>query len=209
MSCWRFEMNLDTKNNSADLLKCVCEQLAANQVSSAADVLVRQWPFVCAQTPMRKVDPAFALRIFLRDGFIDRYSGARLVFSGTLRLISLLLPREFPFHPNWKLTASHPAYWHLSPTVDHLKPVASGGVASEENLVTTSMLRNAMKGMCSVEDLGWTVHPPGKLEAWDGLLQWFVDFVERRPELLRHSAIKRWHKLADRARQGSAVEREA
>ena len=46
------------------------------------------------------------LELFQRDRFTDRYSGQRLVFPGTLRLLSHLLPEAFPYHPNWKLGRS-------------------------------------------------------------------------------------------------------
>jgi hypothetical protein len=35
------------------------------------------------------------MAVFARDGFVDRYSGERLVFPGTLRLLAKLLPNEF------------------------------------------------------------------------------------------------------------------
>jgi hypothetical protein len=76
---------------------------------------------------------------------VDRYSGLPLVFPGVLRLLSRLLPQEFPFHPNWKMAETHPAYWELFPTIDHVLPVSRGGVDSDVNWVTTSMLRNAAK----------------------------------------------------------------
>ncbi|MFZ1427770.1 MAG: hypothetical protein WAS21_13460 [Geminicoccaceae bacterium] len=48
--------------------------------------------------------------MFTRDGFVDRYSGERLVFPGTLRLLAKLLPNEFPFHSNWRTDACHFAF---------------------------------------------------------------------------------------------------
>jgi len=61
-------------------------------------------------------------RIFARDGFIDRYRGSRLIFPPVLRLLSLYLPKEFPYHKNGKMTEGHMAYWELFPTVDHVVP---------------------------------------------------------------------------------------
>ena len=64
------------------------------------------------------------LAIYRRDGFIDRYSGRRVVFPGTLRLISLLFPAEFPIDPNWN---GNPALYRLCPTIDHIVPLMRGG----------------------------------------------------------------------------------
>ena len=63
------------------------------------------------------------MSVFVRDGFIDRYSGAHLLFPGTIRLVSRLLPSEFPFHSKWKMSETHMIYWELSPTIDHVVPV--------------------------------------------------------------------------------------
>jgi hypothetical protein len=40
------------------------------------------------------------MEVFLRDGFLDRYTGSRLIFPATLRMLSQLLPEEFPAHPH-------------------------------------------------------------------------------------------------------------
>lgn len=136
------------------------------------------------------------MAVFVRDGFVDRYGGELLVFPGTLRLLSRLLPTEFPFHPNWKMSATHPAYWELFPTVDHLIPVARGGIDGEANWVTTSMLRNSAKSNWTMEDLGWQLLPPGDFAQWDGLVAWFFEFVGRDPTHLQDEYVRAWHKAA-------------
>jgi len=94
-----------------------------------------------------------SIRIFLRDGFVDRYSGRRLVNPGVLRLLSLLFPDEMPFHPSWKLSATHIAFWELFPTLDHRLPVTRDGAAGEANLVCTSILANQAKAHWTLEEL--------------------------------------------------------
>ena len=37
---------------------------------------------------------------FMRDGFIDRYSGKKLLNPGILKIISYYFPDEFPYHPH-------------------------------------------------------------------------------------------------------------
>jgi 5-methylcytosine-specific restriction endonuclease McrA len=154
------------------------------------------YPFEPIVAVERKYGATEATRIFRRDGFVDRYSGDRLVFPGTLRLLSLQLPDAFPFHPNWKMSVTHGAYWDLSPTVDHVVPVARGGVDSEENWVTTSMRRNSAKSNWTLAELGWRLHEPGLISDWDGLLQWFLDYVGTHPVVLENSHLRRWHRAA-------------
>lgn len=181
--------------DSATVIASVCAEITKKNVESASALLREQYPFARQEAVERKYGTGEALRLFIRDGFIDRYSGARLVFPGALRLLSHLLPREFPFHPNWKMTETHPAYWQLTPTVDHLVPVCLGGSDAEENWVTTSMVRNAAKANWTIEQLGWTIHPPGILQEWDGQLGWFKSYVAENPAVLKQvSGLRVWHR---------------
>jgi len=132
------------------------------------------------------------MEVFLRDGFIDRYSGDRLVNPGALRVISELLPAEFPYHPHGRRDESHIAYWELMPTVDHVVPLAQGGPHEIENFATTSMLRNLAKRNASLEQLDWTLRPSGSLTQWDGMSRWFADFVKRTPDLREVKHIDDW-----------------
>jgi hypothetical protein len=136
------------------------------------------------------------MSVFLRDGFIDRYSGARLVFPGVLRFLSRLLPAEFPFHLNWKMAETHIAFWELFPTIDHVVPIARGGTDAEDNMVSTSMLRNSAKSNWTLEELKWTLVPSGRIQDWDGLTNWFLKYAELHPEHLKDPYLRRWHRAA-------------
>ena len=61
------------------------------------------------------------------------------------------------------------------PTIDHIIPVAKGGTNDEDNLVTTSMLKNSAKSLHSLSELGWRLYPEGDLKEWDGLTKWFLE----------------------------------
>ena len=148
-----------------------------------------------ARTPT----PEESTRVFLRDGFIDRYTGDRLVYPPLLRPVSLLLPEEFPYHPNWKRGKGHPAYWRLSATIDHVQPVTRGGADSEENWISTSMLMNMRKGNHTLADLGWELHQPGSPDDWDGLIGEYLTLLELRPQLVDKSNFKAWRHVAMRA----------
>jgi hypothetical protein len=140
--------------NPTDAISSVCALLAESRIGEAAATLTGDDPFVPVLPTRRAYNESEAIRVFSRDGFIDRYSGQRLVFPGTLRLLSLKLPEVFPYHRNWKFSETHPAYWQLCATVDHVVPIARGGAHAESNLVTTSMLRNCAKAHWLIEELG-------------------------------------------------------
>ena len=61
---------------------------------------------------------------FVKDGFIDRYTGKKLLNPGMLKVISYYFPEEFPYQAHWKMTETHSAYWDLVPTIDHIYPIA-------------------------------------------------------------------------------------
>jgi hypothetical protein len=113
-----------------------------------------------------------------------------------LRAISLALPTAFPFHPNWKTEVTHPAYWELSATVDHLEAAARGGADYESNWVSTSMARNSAKGNYSLEDLGRSLHPAGDMSEWDGLLRWYVEYADAHRDAVVDNATRQWRRAA-------------
>ncbi len=129
----------------------------------------------------------------MRDGFIDRYSGGRLIFPGVLSILSDTLPDVFPVHENWKTDQCHQAWRDLFPSIDHIVPLAFGGTNDEDNLVCTSMKRNMAKATSSLEELGWEICPAGKLDEWDGLLSWFIRYVQMHPEALNNSYTRGWY----------------
>jgi hypothetical protein len=145
-------------------------------------------------------------KLFIRDGFTDRYSGRKLVFPGTLRLLSVLMPEEFPEHPNWALKHGHIMYWELLPTLDHVDPLARGGKDEESNWVSTSWLNNYIKSDFTLEEIGWTLQPAGKFEEWDGLMRWFIDYAERNAECLSHGFLNSWYVAARRCLEESSGE---
>ena len=118
------------------------------------------------------------------------------MFPGTLRLLARLLPGEFPYHLNWKTDTCHFAFWELSPTIDHVVPVSRGGTDAESNWATTSMLRNGAKANFTLEELGWTMCPPGDLRDWDGLTSWFLVQAEEDPAILGNTFLRRWQMAA-------------
>lgn len=138
-------------------------------------------------------------KVFVRDGFTDRYFGDPLVFPGALRAVSALSPSLFPYHRNWKQSLTHPAYWSHYPTIDHVVPVARGGADDESNVVTTSMLRNAAKSNWLLSELGWPTTLAPLAAAWDGLLPWFCREYEQNERLRHEPSLRPWYKAAKSA----------
>ncbi|MFJ8234128.1 hypothetical protein ACIQ34_00120 [Ureibacillus sp. NPDC094379] len=72
----------------SDVLKEVCNFLDLNNESKAEDAINRHYPFQKIDYLNRSHTKSKILEIFLRDGFIDRYSGNKLIFPPVLRLLS-------------------------------------------------------------------------------------------------------------------------
>lgn len=175
------------------VIAAVCQALSNGATDGASSLLKRDYPFAPQMTARRQYGPLESTRVFIRDGFIDRYTGERLVFPPVLRVISASLPTDFPFHPNWKTNVTHPAYWELGATIDHVVPVSRGRTDEESNWVTTSMARNSAKMNWTLEELGWTLYPPGEFTAWDGLIRWFLQYASTHPRALTNASVREWH----------------
>ena len=182
----------------SDILASVCARIEDGRLADAAAILVREYPFTQMANISRRYSAIRCMRVFVRDGFIDRYSGARLIFPGTLRLIATIFPTEFPFHNNWRTDACHFAFYELFPTIDHLIPVSRGGADCEDNWVSTSMVRNAAKANFTIEELGWRLLPLGNISEWDGLTGWFLRQFESRSDLRKSVYLRRWAEAARR-----------
>ena len=179
-----------------EVLKRVAINLLSQNKSEAIKIIQNDYPFVYLPREKRMYTDKQKIKQFIKDGFIDRYSGQRLVNPGLLKVISYYLPNVFPYHPHWKMDECHNAYWELIPTVDHIHPIALGGTDSEENYATTSMLHNSIKNNWTLEQLQWTLYPAGDYTEWDGLTGLFIKLVEQDKELLKDAYIKRWYALS-------------
>ncbi len=185
--------------DQVDALKRACDALSMQDLATAEAIISSEIPFEPTAKQSRRYTETEATHLFLRDGFIDRYSGDRLIYPPVLRLVSLMLPSVFPYQSNWKLDQCHIAFWKLSPTVDHMVPVARGGLDKPQNWVTTSMFRNSAKSNWLLEEIGWSLHPRGNLSDWDGMFSWFLSYVAASPDVLKNSLVKRWHSAATNA----------
>ena len=184
---------MSTENDKSEIIREVMYALINNDERKAKEVIGKEYPHQVKEIEKRSYTLTERMQQFLKDGFIDRYSGKRLVNPGILKVISTYFPEEFPFQPHWKMTDTHIAYWELSPTIDHVYPIAKGGQDDPDNWVTTSMKNNSIKSNYTVEEIGWTLYPKGNMEEWDGLTQIFIKLVDNNRELLNDRYIKTWY----------------
>lgn len=117
----------------------------------------------------RRTPPVRALaRIYDRDRYQCRYCGAKTVLIPVMRLIATAYPQEFPYHRHGKAGETYPAFDMISASVDHVIPVARGGDALDDNIVTACWACNRVKGNLPLDVLGWTLRDPAD-DAWRGL----------------------------------------
>jgi hypothetical protein len=193
--------NQNAAMGKTEVISAVCAALSDGGTAQAVSMLNLHYPFAPQPVSKRRYGPIESTRVFVRDGFIDRYSGERLIFPPVLRLLSSVLPEAFPYHPNWKTDVTHPAYWEVAATVDHLLAVTRGGSDDEANLFTTSMAHNFAKMNWTLEELGWNLRSAGDLNAWDGLIHWFVEYAGTHLELFGNSSLRQWLRAARLATQ--------
>lgn len=188
--------------NKLKALKSSANSLLCNNIEAAKQIIIKEYPFQRIIPQVRNYTDKEKIQQFVRDGFIDRYSGQKLINPGLLKVLSSYMPEEFPYHPHWKMDACHNAYWEFVPTVDHIVPIALGGLDIEENWATTSMLHNAVKSNWTLEQLNWTLYDLGNFKEYDGLTLLFIQLVRKDKELLKDRYIKRWYNLSITYAQG-------
>jgi 5-methylcytosine-specific restriction endonuclease McrA len=182
--------------NKSNIIELACFALSEDNKEKSLEILKNEYPFKYIKCGKRQYTKEKILNIFIRDGFIDRYTGDKLVFPGALKILSNIFPNEFPYHQHGKLEVCHTAYWELMPTIDHILPTSKGGTNNDDNLVTTSMIKNSAKSIFSLDELGWTLYPNGNLEEWDGLVNWFLEFIKENKQLLDDNYINDWYRVA-------------
>ena len=186
------------KDKSA-VISDIVEMLLEDNESTAKAIIHQEYPHTYYEIEKRAYTMAQKMNQFISDGFIDRYTGEKLLNPGILKILSNYFPNEFPYQPHWKMTDTHIAYWELVPTLDHIYPIAKGGHDDESNWVTTSMKNNSMKSNYTIDEIHWTLYPKGDIADWDGLTRVFLELVNNDKELLKDSYIKTWYRASKNA----------
>lgn len=182
------------KQTEPDILKRTAHYLLMLDTERASELVRKEYPFDSPKKGTRNYTMEEMLDVFIRDGFIDRYSGQKLIHPGMLRAMSELLAEGvFPYEPHWKTSDCHPAYWKYQPSIDHKVPVSLNGEDKKDNWITTSFSRNQAKGNASLEQIGWEIKPCGNFEEWDGLTHDFLAVYELYPNLHKVDRIRKWY----------------
>ena len=184
------------------IIKMISELILKDKHDEGAHLATKNYPFDFKENSSRSYSKTDCCKIFLKDGFIDRYSGDKLLFPGIIKLLSIEFPQIFKYHRNWKMSETHMIYWELFPTLDHIIPVARGGKDDESNWATTSMMKNSAKSNWTIDELDWELYKQGSLNDWDGLTELFLELTEKKPEyLILDKTIKQWRNALIRAKK--------
>lgn len=184
------------EKEKSDIVLDIASMLSEKNKIAAQSIICQEYPHTYYEVEKRTYTMPQKMNQFMKDGFIDRYTGNRLLNPGVLKVISYYFPEEFPYQSHWKMTETHSAYWELVPTIDHIYPIAKGGIDDEKNWVTTSMKNNSIKSNYTIDEIHWKLYPKGDISKWDGLTGVFLELVNKDNELLRDSYIKSWYKVS-------------
>lgn len=185
-------MNTD----KCSVISSIVDMLLEGDECAAKNIITHEYPHTYFEIEKRTYTLEQKMKQFINDGFIDRYTGKRLLNPGILKIISYYFPDEFPYHPHWKMTETHSAYWELIPTIDHIYPIAKGGEDKEENWVTTSMKNNSIKSNYTIDEIHWQLYPQGNISEWDGLTGVFIELVDKDRNILKDNYIKSWYNIS-------------
>lgn len=83
-------------------LERVIQALLAGGREAAAELLAPIGYPVREVKPRAEPSESLIASIYQRDRFHCRYCGCRVIPTQIMRLISDLIPEEFPYHPNWR-----------------------------------------------------------------------------------------------------------
>ena len=184
------------EKEKSDIVLDIASMLLEKNKIAAQSIICQEYPHTYYEVEKRTYTMPQKMNQFMKDGFIDRYTGNRLLNPGILKVISYYFPEEFPYQSHWKMAETHSAYWELVPTIDHIYPIAKGGIDDEKNWVTTSMKNNSIKSNYTIDEIHWKLYPKGDISEWDGLTDVFLELVNKDNELLRDSYIKSWYKVS-------------
>ena len=180
--------------DNALLIQNICRLLSVDKKQECIELAKDNYPFLDTEIHRRQYTKYQMCKVFLRDGFIDRYSGDKLIFPGLIKILTIEFPDIFKYQKNWKMAETHMIYWQLYPTIDHLVPIAKGGYDSESNWITTSMIRNSAKANWTIEELGWKLYEKGSLEIWNGLVDYFIELTNKNPNYENDRYVREWKK---------------
>ena len=193
---------MNTLQKYAAVLQRTVEYILGGQTETAGAFLRTAYPFV----PIKNKDPRSysaeeKMEQFFRDGFIDRYFGAKLLNPGMLLIFSEKLPGKYILYSDEETFEASVIYRDYQPSIDHIVPISRGGRNDPSNRVTTSVKGNSAKGIYTLDQLNWQLYPKGDINEWDGLSGLFVKTVEKYPEMKQIKGVNHWYNTTKRVIQ--------
>ena len=96
--------------NKIITIEKAAKEILDGNTENACNILQKEYPFEKFEIFHRTYTLRQKMKQFKEDGFIDRYTGDRLINPGILKVFSNYFPKEFPYHPHGKMTEGHIAY---------------------------------------------------------------------------------------------------
>lgn len=94
------------------------------RIDNAKNIINKEYPFKKIIPEGRNYTDKEKYEQFVRDGFIDRYSGEKLVNPGMLKVLSFYMPDAFPYQSHWKSATMHTGSLYLQLTILYRLPTA-------------------------------------------------------------------------------------
>jgi 5-methylcytosine-specific restriction endonuclease McrA len=145
--------------------------------------------------------------IFERDGYTCRLCGLKTIDLDVLRMLSRRFPVELPFHSAWKQDVTSLVYWTHSTSLEHVIPIARGGVDDPSNFATSCYGCNDARSDLLLEEGPWLRLRPITDVQWNGLREYLPRLQPGRaitaPELVPASLELRPGMLVRTTRPGS------
>lgn len=116
---------------------------------------------------------------FEHDQYTCRFCGTRTIDLEVLKALSRIFPAELPYDSAWKHGRSSLVYWTHSTSLEHVIPIARGGLDRPDNYATTCYACNDARGDLLLVEIGWRKRPASR-EPWDGLRR-YLPTLRRLP----------------------------
>lgn len=118
---------------------------------------------------------------FERDQFTCRFCGTKTIDLEVLKALSRIFPAELPYNSAWKHGESSLVYWTHSTSLEHILPIARGGLDDIANYATTCYACNDARGDLLLEEIGWKDRLSSPV-SWDGLRRYLTVLRKLLPE---------------------------
>jgi 5-methylcytosine-specific restriction endonuclease McrA len=147
-------------------LRCA-RLMSAAGVKRENSIPVAQRAKRCSLTPKVKTTT------FERDQYTCRFCGTKTIDLEVLKALSRYFPAEFPYDSAWKHGVSSLVYWTHSTSLEHVLPIARGGLDDISNYATTCYACNDARGDLLLEEIGWKDRLSSPV-SWDGLRRYLT-----------------------------------